>query len=184
MASQLSKKAALPLAKILATCRNNVSNTGPRTAVTPLHRSYCILALSHWYMHLKSQLPSPQSSIYLSQNFSHIYRVPKCVLVIMQSCAVYPIRYSYGSLRVYLIVITLPGVSWFIQSIYSLELGQSFSIFQFKMAYLCTKCNSWKTLFHTKQGIRNSVQINHFFQVMFFGLYGAKLFVLYTPVTV
>ena len=29
MASQLSKKAALPLAKILATCRNNVSNTGP-----------------------------------------------------------------------------------------------------------------------------------------------------------
>ena len=30
MASQLSKKAALPLAKILATCRNNVSNTGPR----------------------------------------------------------------------------------------------------------------------------------------------------------
>ena len=31
MASQLSKKAALPLAKILATRRNNVSNTGPRT---------------------------------------------------------------------------------------------------------------------------------------------------------
>ena len=31
MASQLSKKAALPLAKIFATCRNNVSNTGPRT---------------------------------------------------------------------------------------------------------------------------------------------------------
>ena len=30
MASQLSKKAALPLAKILATRRNNVSNTGPR----------------------------------------------------------------------------------------------------------------------------------------------------------
>ena len=29
MASQLSKKAALPLAKILATCRNNVSNSGP-----------------------------------------------------------------------------------------------------------------------------------------------------------
>ena len=29
MASQLSKKAALPLAKILATCCNNVSNTGP-----------------------------------------------------------------------------------------------------------------------------------------------------------
>ena len=29
MASQLSKKAALPLAKILATRRNNVSNTGP-----------------------------------------------------------------------------------------------------------------------------------------------------------
>ena len=29
MASQLSKKAALPLAKILATCHNNVSNTGP-----------------------------------------------------------------------------------------------------------------------------------------------------------
>ena len=29
MASQLSKKAALPLAKILATCRKNVSNTGP-----------------------------------------------------------------------------------------------------------------------------------------------------------
>ena len=29
MASQLSKKAALPSAKILATCRNNVSNTGP-----------------------------------------------------------------------------------------------------------------------------------------------------------
>ena len=29
MVSQLSKKAALPLAKILATCRNNVSNTGP-----------------------------------------------------------------------------------------------------------------------------------------------------------
>ena len=27
MAAQLSKKAALPLAKILATCRNNVSNT-------------------------------------------------------------------------------------------------------------------------------------------------------------
>ena len=32
MASQLSKKAALPLAKILATCRNNVSNTGPWNA--------------------------------------------------------------------------------------------------------------------------------------------------------
>ena len=32
MASQLSKKAALPLAKILATCRNNVSNTGPSRA--------------------------------------------------------------------------------------------------------------------------------------------------------
>ena len=32
MASQLSKKAALPLAKILATCRNNVSNTGPCVA--------------------------------------------------------------------------------------------------------------------------------------------------------
>ena len=29
MVSQLSKKAAPPLAKILATCRNNVSNTGP-----------------------------------------------------------------------------------------------------------------------------------------------------------
>ena len=29
MASQLSKKAALPLAKIFATCRNNVGNTGP-----------------------------------------------------------------------------------------------------------------------------------------------------------
>ena len=28
MVSQLSKKAALPLAKILATCRNSVSNTG------------------------------------------------------------------------------------------------------------------------------------------------------------
>ena len=34
MASQLSKKAALPLAKILATCRNNVSNTGPWPSVT------------------------------------------------------------------------------------------------------------------------------------------------------
>ena len=32
MASQLSKKAALPLAKILATRRNNVSNTGPSSA--------------------------------------------------------------------------------------------------------------------------------------------------------
>ena len=31
MASQLSKKAALPLANILATCRNNVSNTGHRS---------------------------------------------------------------------------------------------------------------------------------------------------------
>ena len=31
MVSQLSKKAALPLAKILATSRNNVSNTGPCT---------------------------------------------------------------------------------------------------------------------------------------------------------
>ena len=31
MASQLSKKATLPLAKILATCRNNVSNTRPST---------------------------------------------------------------------------------------------------------------------------------------------------------
>ena len=29
MASQLSKKAALPLAKIFATCRNNFRNTGP-----------------------------------------------------------------------------------------------------------------------------------------------------------
>ena len=35
MASQLSKKAALPLAKILATCRNNVSNTGPRYLIHP-----------------------------------------------------------------------------------------------------------------------------------------------------
>ena len=34
MASQLSKKAALPLAKILATCRNNVSNTGPRNGLS------------------------------------------------------------------------------------------------------------------------------------------------------
>ena len=32
MVSQLSKKAALPLAKILATCRNSVSNTGPSNA--------------------------------------------------------------------------------------------------------------------------------------------------------
>ena len=30
MASQLSKKAALPLAQIFATCRNNISITGPR----------------------------------------------------------------------------------------------------------------------------------------------------------
>ena len=36
MASQLSKKAALPLAKILATCRNNVSNTGPWSMVSPM----------------------------------------------------------------------------------------------------------------------------------------------------
>ena len=34
MASQLSKKAALPLAKILATCRNSVSNTGPRASTS------------------------------------------------------------------------------------------------------------------------------------------------------
>ena len=33
MASQISRKAALPLAKIFATCRNNVSNTGPRAWV-------------------------------------------------------------------------------------------------------------------------------------------------------
>ena len=37
MASQLSKKAALPLAKIIATRRNNVSNTGPwATYLAPL----------------------------------------------------------------------------------------------------------------------------------------------------
>ena len=35
MASQLSKKAAIPLAKILATCRNNVSNTGPCLFLPP-----------------------------------------------------------------------------------------------------------------------------------------------------
>ena len=51
MASQLSKKAALPLAKILATCRNNVSNTGPRfynksllsaqhVSLSPMHRYF------------------------------------------------------------------------------------------------------------------------------------------------
>ena len=33
MASQLSKKAALPLAKMFATCRNNVGNTGPSVAM-------------------------------------------------------------------------------------------------------------------------------------------------------
>ena len=38
MASQLSKKAALPLAKILATCRNNISNTGPRGGCNPSHQ--------------------------------------------------------------------------------------------------------------------------------------------------
>ena len=152
-----------------------------RTAVTPLHRCYCSLALSHWYIHLTSKLPSWQWSICLSQNFSHIYRVPKCVHVIMQSCAVYPIRYSYGSLRVYPIVITLPGVIWFMQSIYSLKLGQSFSIFHFKMAYLCTKCNSWKTLFHTKQGMRNSVQINHLFSGdVFWPVWCQTICVVYT----
>ena len=41
MASQLSKKAALPLAKILATCRNNVSNTGPRVLMSPRHQQPC-----------------------------------------------------------------------------------------------------------------------------------------------
>ena len=41
MASQLSKKAALPLAKILVTCRNNVSNTGPwNHAVSGLRNSF------------------------------------------------------------------------------------------------------------------------------------------------
>ena len=32
MGEQLSLKAAMPLAEILATCRKNVSNTGPRPA--------------------------------------------------------------------------------------------------------------------------------------------------------
>ena len=32
MGEQLSLKAAMPLAEILATCRKNVSNTGPCTA--------------------------------------------------------------------------------------------------------------------------------------------------------
>ena len=41
MASQLSKKAALPLAKILATCRNNVSNTGPSDSKSVPLSWYC-----------------------------------------------------------------------------------------------------------------------------------------------
>ena len=45
MVSQLSKKAALPLAKILATCRNNVSNTGP------------------WDEHVGQIYPSPWSKL-------------------------------------------------------------------------------------------------------------------------
>ena len=39
MGEQLSLKAAMPLAEILATCRKNVSNTGPRPFVRGVHRS-------------------------------------------------------------------------------------------------------------------------------------------------
>ena len=50
MVSQLSKKAALPLAKILATCRNSASNTGPWTGsedLSPQMTSlvYCTLIM-------------------------------------------------------------------------------------------------------------------------------------------
>ena len=51
MASQLSKKAALPLAKILATCRNNVSNTGPRAL-----SYYSDLTLSQEFQPMAAQL--------------------------------------------------------------------------------------------------------------------------------
>ena len=46
MASQLSKKAALPLAKILATCRNNVSNTGPWVLLDPDGPHVCPMSLA------------------------------------------------------------------------------------------------------------------------------------------
>ena len=70
MASQLSKKAALPLAKILATCRNNVSNTGPWVAFELIevckHRckSFCFYHTpSYWNMHEISSLK--RQNIYL-----------------------------------------------------------------------------------------------------------------------
>ena len=44
MAAQLSKKAALPLAKIFATCRNNVSNTGPWVTT-------CSLIETEWHIY-------------------------------------------------------------------------------------------------------------------------------------
>ena len=45
MEEQLSLKAAMPLAEILATCRKNVSNTGPRAtaALAALKNSYVAL---------------------------------------------------------------------------------------------------------------------------------------------
>ena len=46
MVSQLSKKAALPLAKILATCRNNVSYTGPWSFVR--EASWPVMQKASW----------------------------------------------------------------------------------------------------------------------------------------
>ena len=62
MASQLSKKAALPLAKIFATCRNNVSNTGPSSNAWPV-----------WPMQMRTVPRFPQRVVifkgYLHDNY-------------------------------------------------------------------------------------------------------------------
>ena len=48
MGEQLSLKAAIPLAEILATCRKNVSNTGPWPFVITFPKCQKCGALTHW----------------------------------------------------------------------------------------------------------------------------------------
>ena len=66
MVSQLSKKAALPLAKILGTCRNNVSNTGP-SSVESVPMS--------WHRHVNTLRPRQNGRHFPDDIF-------KCIFVI------------------------------------------------------------------------------------------------------